>query len=161
MKTKDVKQCSSINEIKNLTSLYQEFIKKGITQDCLIKCPKECESVYYERDIYYGRLPSSQYLNINDIKISNYSDFVRNGLILNIFYESLTYIHIQEVEKTSFIDLISNIGGTLGLFVGISVLSFIEVFELIFLLIASYFDVKTKIHQSKIKTIKVGLEPSI
>ena len=161
LKIEDVKQCSSINEIKNLTSLYQEFIKKGITQDCLIKCPKECESVYYERDIYYGRLSSFQYLGINDSVNSNYSDFVRNRLFLNIFYESLTYTHIQEVEKTSFIDLISNIGGTFGLFVGISVLSAVEVFELGFLLIASCLNNKKNIHQIKIKTIKVGLEPSV
>ena len=50
---------------------------------------------------------------------------------INIYYDLLEYTEIVEVEKTSLIDLFSSIGGTLGLFLGMSFLSIIEIFELI------------------------------
>ena len=40
-------------------------------------------------------------------------------LFLNIYYPKLSYIKISESPKTSIIDLLSNLGGTLGLYVGI------------------------------------------
>jgi hypothetical protein len=37
---------------------------------------------------------------------------------------------INEIPSTLLIDLVGNIGGQLGLFIGISLLSFIEIIEL-------------------------------
>jgi len=39
---------------------------------------------------------------------------------------------ISNKPKTELFTIISNIGGTLGLFLGISFLSFIEIFEILF-----------------------------
>ena len=43
----------------------------------------------------------------------------------------MKYISIEEIEKTSFLDLVSGIGGTLGLFIGMSFLSFFELFDVL------------------------------
>lgn len=43
----------------------------------------------------------------------------------------MSYTVIREIEQTSIIDLVASIGGILGLFLGISVLSFIELFEIV------------------------------
>lgn len=43
-------------------------------------------------------------------------DYIKeNSLLLNIYYNNLEYTEITEQEKTSIIDLISNVGGILGL----------------------------------------------
>lgn len=55
---------------------------------------------------------------------------------LRIYFDILEYEHINEIPKVNIIDLISNMGGTLGLFLGMSFLSFFEIFDLIYHLIA-------------------------
>ena len=58
---------------------------------------------------------------------------------MNIYYNSFYYTVIEEFAKVELLDLISGIGGTIGLFIGCSVLSIAEIFELIFLLIEILF----------------------
>lgn len=53
-----------------------------------------------------------------------------NLLYISVFYSELSYRKFYEVQKVDIIDLISNIGGTLGLFLGMSFLSFVEVIDL-------------------------------
>jgi hypothetical protein len=48
-----------------------------------------------------------------------------------VYYEDLKYTLISQSPKTDTLSLISNIGGILGLLLGISFLSFIEILEII------------------------------
>ena len=107
---------------------------------CESKCPLECNSIQYNPVFYHGML---------DQITKN------NSLVLNIFYDSLSYTTIQEIAKMESTDLISNIGGTLGLFLGISFLSFGEIFEIIFLCIASQLKEKKVISKNEDQMIKV------
>ena len=59
---------------------------------------------------------------------------------LNVYYNDLQYTHISQLIKTDIWDLISNIGGNLGLFIGFSFLTFSELFELIFEVIIILFN---------------------
>lgn len=52
-------------------------------------------------------------------------------LALNVYFDDLKYTLISESPKTSIFDLIANIGSALGLFIGISLLSFFEILEYI------------------------------
>ena len=45
------------------------------------------------------------------------------------FYSDLKYTYISEKPKAETYDLVSTLGGTLGLFLGISFLSFMEIVE--------------------------------
>ena len=75
------------------------------------------------------------------IYIYNGLDFSRNNLTFeqyknnlvafNVYYEELVYTQISESAKVTSIDLVANIGGVLGLFLGTSVLTFTEWIELI------------------------------
>lgn len=49
----------------------------------------------------------------------------------NVYYNEMSFHRYSESEKTSMVDLVSSIGGTLGLFLGMSFLSFIELLDLI------------------------------
>lgn len=48
---------------------------------------------------------------------------------LNIYYETLTVNTIEEEVSFAFMDLMSEIGGDLSLYIGITVLSFFELLE--------------------------------
>ena len=56
---------------------------------------------------------------------------LENLVYFNAFYADLEYTYINQLPKMDFFDLISNIGGNLGLFIGISFLSFAEIIEFI------------------------------
>ncbi len=51
-------------------------------------------------------------------------------LAVNVYYTSSSYMKITESPSILIYDLAPNIGGTMGLFVGMSALSFMELIEL-------------------------------
>ena len=60
-------------------------------------------------------------------------------LSFNIYYTDLSYMLIEEHPFWDVFLLFSSIGGNLGLFVGMSFLSFVEIFELAFLFLEFLF----------------------
>ena len=50
---------------------------------------------------------------------------------LKIYYTSTQHTEITQTPKTTFIDLISNTGGVIGIFLGFSIFSLIEIVEII------------------------------
>ena len=107
--------------------------------NCSDNCPLECETISYsttQQAIDYKPSPSRFLKSKEAIKqlnnISGISDEMlrRSMLSLYIYYEDLTYAEIGQIPKVTGPDLISDIGGTLGLFLGVSLMSFVEVIEL-------------------------------
>ena len=76
-------------------------------------CPLECQ-----KDLYTF-----------DVSMSNV-DTVRKYKEIIIYFEEMTETVISEEVKTRWTDLISNLGGILGLFSGFSFLSIIELVEI-------------------------------
>lgn len=88
-----------------------DFYSKSITEKCEIYCPLECTSISYN-------IRSSTFLNYSITR-------------LKIYFNSLKYTAITQEPKMLFIDLVSNIGGTFGLLIGFSFVTFFELFELL------------------------------
>ena len=65
-----------------------------------------------------------------------YETIKESTLGVSVYFDALESTNIEESPQIEFVDLIAGIGGTLGLFLGISVLSlfeFVEIFlEIIF-----------------------------
>ena len=120
-----------LEDISNLSDFYS---------DCINECPIECESSYFSLHPNFAKYPSYSYaehlLLRDDIKAKfPYSDptmaqLSDSVLSLNIYYESAIYQRITETPQTTSITLISNLGGNLGLFLGVSLLSFVEIIEI-------------------------------
>ncbi|KAK0064091.1 FMRFamide-activated amiloride-sensitive sodium channel [Biomphalaria pfeifferi] len=73
------------------------------------------------------------------------SDMVRQNLIrLNIYLEDLSVVEYRQLPAYGLADLFADIGGTLGLWMGISVLTIMELVELIIRLIGLMFNVERK-----------------
>lgn len=110
-------------------------------------CPKECDYIKYDTTISSSQYPANGYYELmNKFNISNsnlYSGMLKDNkfdqstvLAVNVFYISSSYMKISENPSILIYDLLPNIGGTMGLFVGISVLSFVEFVEIAIELLA-------------------------
>ena len=137
------RQCASIQDIVNFGEVFKNFWKLDLLNLCEPECPLECDSVDYKYLISSSSFPSQSYMeNLIRIFPSNFTSKLNreNHLALNIFFNTLSYTRFKEDIKTSPLDLISNLGGILGLFTGASFLSFFEIFEILFYLLISYFE---------------------
>ncbi len=74
-----------------------------------------------------------------------YEEVQRSFYSLVIYYKDLKYTFIKEEADMVLADLISNIGGLLGIFVGYSLISFLEIIELLVVLL----------HENNITSIRV------
>jgi hypothetical protein len=55
--------------------------------------------------------------------------------MLNVNYETMTTTIIEEIPELSFPTLLGSLGGQLGLLLGMSFLSFIELFEMMVIVV--------------------------
>lgn len=103
----------------------------------------ECDFFDYTTQVSQAAFPTEWFYNLSRIyavrypdvakrisKISSYKDAKKYYLAFNIYYKDLTYQLIQETPYWTTFALFSNIGGNLGLFVGMSFLTFVEVVDL-------------------------------
>jgi hypothetical protein len=128
-------------EIACLLDIVNNFGDTQAAVDCQTYCPYECVSVEYGVSTYKARYPSEFYtsliydkLKVNGINASTES-IEKAAIKVNIYYKSMEYISTQQMIQTSTEDLFSIIGGTVGLYIGISLLSLVEIVELGFNLI--------------------------
>ncbi len=104
---------------------------------CGGKCPRECEYFEYTKsissstfssDYYAGKLLSVPFVQRKYPKLSK-SDLKENLISLSLYFKKLQYEEIQQLPAMTFTDFISSFGGTLGLFVGASLISLFELVE--------------------------------
>lgn len=102
---------------------YNSFNKM---EACSPFCPLECTSEKFDKTIQ-----------------SFYSPTAINFFNINIYYEAMLYYKNTQQPSVTLIGLISSFGGTFGLFLGLSLMSFIEFFffliELVVLFIRHIF----------------------
>ena len=130
-------QCESLEEFecgnKQYNSVYDELDK-----NCGKSCPPECNSVDYVQSTSVSDYPSvgyAEYVRRNTFvgnKYPNLSapEIQSNMLVLNVFYSDLKYTEIGQLAQYTVIDIISNIGGTLGNYL----------FNLLFFITGIFFD---------------------
>ena len=149
-----MKPCQTIDDIRccySVNYILQTSNGKFEREMCLNECPLECEYVTYITSVSTSVYPSSSYADgiikymiqarLNKQNVSLY-DIRNNMLAINVYYSKLNYKSYQESAKTEMVDLVSNIGGTIGLFLGVSFLSFIEIIDLFFHLGLVFYNAK-------------------
>ena len=115
-------------------------------KNCQQKCPRECDSITYSTQISSLVYPSLETYNRfkNDtfafnyyqskykIDLSSFDLFREYFYSLNIFYASKKYTYISDSPQMTTFSLLSSLGGSLGMFLGFSVFSLLEIFDLLF-----------------------------
>jgi hypothetical protein len=106
---------------------YRKVYLKNIANE---KCPQQCQMTTY----------------LVETKISPFK--LENQVRFRVYYKSLKHTVIIQSPKMILSDLISNVGGIIGVFLGISFLSFIEIIDFILQIIYILFFQNKKINNA-------------
>ena len=120
------------------------------------ECPLECDQMKFNTQMSSQAYPSREmyelfkktstdydiYTNDLNLNVSSYSEYKKYFFKINVFYESMDYTLVTLSPKLTLINLLSNLGGTIGAFLGFTLFTFLEAFEMfiqiIYILIFKY-----------------------
>ena len=125
--------CDSVINNYNSTKFYdmKAFYESYQDVKCIKQCPTECEYVNYKTAISTSTFPTAAYIEAlkykKYLKLGDDLHKIRNAMLAtNVFLNTDLYSLIDEKPAKPFEEWVAESGGTLGLFVGASLLSFIE-----------------------------------
>ena len=137
--------CLNSTQYACYIGLYWDFMQNTnlYTRHYLRECPLECETIAYDfqmssliypNEEIYAFYAKAMYFNATEAKynisLSTLDAYRQYYYSINVFYERLKYTLITESPQLTTISLLSNMGGSLGMFLGYSVFSCVEVLEL-------------------------------
>ena len=143
--------------LKSVSEFYQTDINKLSSI-----CSRECDTIKYKLSTSFSDFPTQIYykylLEHPVVKLvfpngTTFSNLKKTLISFNVFYDDLKYIKISQKPKMIFEDLVANVGGTLGLFMGISFLTLSEIFA-IFYQILYLLCTKSKRYSKELSNIK-------
>lgn len=132
--------CSSPKELECILYANIKFNNESLIKDCYDNCPQECETISYDLTTSYADYPSPFYAELimnfqqdrnKTVTFSNITQLKESSLAVNIYFEDLSYTLIEEVPARTLEQFVADIGGFTGLCIGNSILSFVELIELI------------------------------
>jgi hypothetical protein len=135
----NLKTCFSDLEIFCAINVYWDvFLKNNyIENNCIPQCPLECYSSKFTYTTSSYDVHGDLYVKKIKYNPNLASDFVTEEINaataeksfarISVFYESLSYTISQEAPQLDVFSLIANIGGNLGLFLGVSFFSLCEI----------------------------------
>ncbi|XP_074650199.1 epithelial sodium channel subunit beta-like [Tubulanus polymorphus] len=103
-------------------------------------CQMDCLNVDFSATISSAQWPNDMYKVISEISISSESDLHnrlftstrKNTVRLDVYYQEINFQKIQQLPSYDGNRLMADIGGTIGLWLGLSLLAVFELIELIF-----------------------------
>jgi hypothetical protein len=120
--------------------LKDEVQNYDMEKNCNKFCPLECESTQFKiSELKFSFLEYSDYSlpwipvveKMLNITINSTKEFSKNLLQITVFFDSLKYTKISQTPKTTLSALVSNLGGSTGLFLELSFLSACRAIEYI------------------------------
>jgi Amiloride-sensitive sodium channel len=136
-KTLNITICLVFEDGPCVFGVVSNFGDSQANTNCQAACPFECSSILYEVSTFKSLYPTQFYQGILSkyslIKYNNisYDDIPSAVAKANVYYNDLTYKETTEAAAITTETFFSNMGGTLGLYIGISLLSLVEMIELV------------------------------
>lgn len=117
-------------------------------------CPLDCDAITYDHSYSYSNFPTRSWYDErqvydrayfkrlfgiadndddNNKTMPSYESIKSSFASIYVVFHHIVTEEISERPAMEFVDLLSNIGGTMGLFIGPSLLTLTEVFELVFI----------------------------
>ena len=124
------------------------LLNEDINAQCSTDCPLECDSINYELSMSTANFPTRVFAKLlrqrehirrqfEPNETITYEKLKESVLALDINYAELKYTVMSESASKTIIDLIASIGGTIGLFLGTSLLGIVDVIEDCYVLVMS------------------------
>ncbi|XP_078582100.1 acid-sensing ion channel 1C-like [Branchiostoma floridae x Branchiostoma japonicum] len=110
---------------------YEKLVKVMDGEQCAWQCRIPCHATSYEWTLSSSKLRPKSHLSHAQRRGLNMTEdlILDNILVLNVYYESLNYELIQQMPAIETEGLLGDLGGQMGLFLGASFLSLVEIFE--------------------------------
>ncbi|XP_072030335.1 acid-sensing ion channel 2-like [Amphiura filiformis] len=104
---------------------------KGTSGHADCACRNPCEVMHYPSTLSLSRLrPAFIQKMFHNTKHNMTKEYIaKNIAAISVYYEALNYETIEQRPEMDFLSLLATIGGHLGLFLGASLLSFIQIVE--------------------------------
>ena len=129
--------CSNVYNCSYLeisSGCYAEDIKENFITKCS-HCKRNCKESIYDVHLSSAMLPAQnsieQFINVTGINRTTVEDIRKNIVMIKLYFISMHYEETTHKPSFDIETLFANIGGFLGLFVGASVMTVLEVIELI------------------------------
>ncbi|XP_033101245.1 acid-sensing ion channel 1C-like [Anneissia japonica] len=130
------------NQVRCMEAVENQIIIGNIT----CRCGPACSEILYKTSISSTMWPGNDYMSSVVEKFKHTPDLQRSAVEedddeetkyyiktnfakVNIYYENLQYDYIEQVPTYTFLSLVSNVGGHLGLWIGMSALTILEFLE--------------------------------
>ncbi|KAK3868192.1 hypothetical protein Pcinc_026412 [Petrolisthes cinctipes] len=96
-------------------------------------CPEPCRETEYHTQVTTSKLNPGYYSLLHQHRkpVNSFCSEESDLAVVHVYLESPSYRLIQESPTYTWESLLSNLGGSLGLFVGVSMVSLMEVLELL------------------------------
>jgi hypothetical protein len=115
----------------NCTEKLGSVWDKCVLSDIFFKCSIDYYRNVYLKNIANEKCPQQCKMTAYLVETKLTTTSLKNLVRFQIYYKSLKHTVINQSPKIILSDLISNIGGIIGVFLGISFLSFIEIIDFI------------------------------
>ncbi|XP_072039615.1 acid-sensing ion channel 1-like [Amphiura filiformis] len=110
-----------------------KFIKENKNAEC--DCPKSCDGVVYNARLSHAYFPNDLLVKTISVGMNLSEGQIRKNILdVRVFFEELSYSNVTQIPAYTSTSLQSDIGGSMGLFVGMSILSVVEFID--FLLVS-------------------------
>ncbi|XP_067667604.1 acid-sensing ion channel 1A-like [Haliotis asinina] len=114
---------------------------------CEAGCPEPCSYTRFTTQHSSAPLTRNYITAYTKAKGKTEEYWRRNLVILEMYMSSMTYEHIEKQLEYEILDLFCDIGGALGLLLGASLLTVLEVFDLLCITVFSVMFEKNKVHK--------------
>ncbi|XP_036401877.1 acid-sensing ion channel 4-A-like [Megalops cyprinoides] len=96
-------------------------------------CETPCNLTRYGKELSMVKIPSKGSARYLSRKYNETEEYIRdNFLVLDIFFEALNYETIEQKKAYDVAGLLGDIGGQMGLFIGASILTILEILDYIY-----------------------------
>uniref|UniRef100_W5LEW1 Acid sensing ion channel subunit family member 4 n=1 Tax=Astyanax mexicanus TaxID=7994 RepID=W5LEW1_ASTMX len=108
------------------------LLQKSSGDSC--PCETPCNLTRYGKELSMVKIPSKGSARYLSRKYHKSEDYIRyhNFLVLDIFFEALNYETIEQKKAYDVAGLLGDIGGQMGLFIGASILTVLEILDYIY-----------------------------
>lgn len=140
--------CSDVDQVVCLQDNNLNFFNGQAVKECHENCPIECKTIEYGTHVSISNYPTQWYASLflnwsNSTEFFNqtpsFSFLKETTLMVNVFLKDLSYSVAYESPAITSDALLAYVGGTFGLFLGTSLLSLVEILEIVFLVIYSFY----------------------
>ncbi|XP_042163121.1 acid-sensing ion channel 2 isoform X2 [Oncorhynchus tshawytscha] len=98
------------------------------SSNCICRTP--CNMTRYNKELSMVKIPSKTSARYLEKKFNRSEKYITdNILVLDVFFEALNYETIEQKKAYEVAGLLGDIGGQMGLFIGASILTILELFD--------------------------------